>query len=71
MKALQAKSVDLDKQVTAAQGKLRTLKATKVQNQAAIKTQTDITNGLEDQLGVVQRQIKALDATIVLGGCVA
>jgi acetate kinase len=63
--------MSLDKQVTDAQTVLRNLEAQKKQNKEAIAAQRIVVSGLQAKLGDVQNQIKAIDVTIALGGCVA
>lgn len=50
---------------------LRDLQAKKGANKDAIAAQKLIVIGLEDKLGAIQTQIKAIDGQIALGGCVA
>jgi hypothetical protein len=50
---------------------LRNLQAQKKSNKEAITTQTATVQSLQAKLGAVQDQIKAIDGTIALGGCVA
>ena len=71
LKALQAQSITLDAQVVAAQTVLRDLQSKKGPNKAAVADQKAVVSGLEVKLGEVQNQIKAIDGSIQLGGCVA
>jgi chromosome segregation ATPase len=68
---LQAELMSLDKQVTDAQAVLRNVQPQKKTNKDAIAGQTATVQDLQDTLGTVQSQIKAIDASITLGGCVA
>ena len=71
LSSLQVMLTALDKQVTDAQTVLRNLEAQKKQNRDAIAAQKATVTSLQAKLGDVQNQIKAIDATIALGGCVA
>jgi hypothetical protein len=50
---------------------LRGLTGQKQANKDAIAAQVATVNSLEEKLGAVQNQIRSIDGTIALGGCVA
>ena len=71
LKDLQAQLTALDLQVTNAQTELSKLQARKGANKDAIAAQKKIVVDLQDRLGNVQNEIRAIDGQIALGGCVA
>jgi len=68
---LQAQLTGLDQKLTDANTTLANLQAKKGANKDSIAAQKKTVTGLQDQLGSIQNQIRAIDGQIGLGGCAA
>jgi len=71
LRELQAQLTGLDQKLTDANTTLANLQAKKGANKDSIAAQKKTVTGLQDQLGSIQNQIRAIDGQIALGGCVA